>query len=285
LVTSNYFAFNGVSGYGASDTIRPGRAYWVKAAAAGNIILDVKYTSRSVPVVPGEERIPDLNELNTIVFSPVGSENASTRLYFTGRDDEALRSDLFEMPPAPPQGAFDVRFSSNRFLEFMPAEGGRELPILIQGVQGKISVTSRPGIGSTRTYALVEKAGDRVVATHSLVDGGSFTIDASSGTRFSIVENGLPVSFALEQNYPNPFNPTTTVRYSLPVDGFVSLRIFNVLGEEVAAPISGDFTQAGFHVSDIDASAWSTGTYFYTLRVRGADGREFSESRKMLLMK
>ena len=75
----------------------------------------------------------------------------------------------------------------------------------------------------------------------------------------------LPESFVLSQNFPNPFNPSTTITYQIPHDGSVSLRVFNVLGKEVALLAEGTH-QAGEHRVRFDASALTSGVYFYRLR-------------------
>jgi hypothetical protein len=74
----------------------------------------------------------------------------------------------------------------------------------------------------------------------------------------------VPAQFALEQNYPNPFNPSTTIAYSLPSVGNVSLKIFNVLGQEVAVLVSGE-QGAGKHQVLWNASPMPSGVYFMRL--------------------
>jgi hypothetical protein len=86
-------------------------------------------------------------------------------------------------------------------------------------------------------------------------------------------------SFSLEQNYPNPFNPATVIKYQTPRQGFVSLKVYNTLGKEVANLTEG-IQQAGNHEVVFNASQLSSGVYFYQLR---ADG--FTSVRKMLLLK
>ncbi len=91
----------------------------------------------------------------------------------------------------------------------------------------------------------------------------------------------LPSSFSLEQNYPNPFNPSTVISYQLPVAGHVSLKVFDMLGREVATLID-EFQQAGKYNSQFSIlhSGLSSGVYFYTLSV----GNKI-ETKKMILMK
>jgi hypothetical protein len=85
--------------------------------------------------------------------------------------------------------------------------------------------------------------------------------------------------FELSQNYPNPFNPTTKINYSIPISGFVSLIVYDVLGNEIAELVS-DEKQVGNYETEFDATGLSSGIYFYQLK---AD--TFIETKKMLLLK
>ena len=88
-----------------------------------------------------------------------------------------------------------------------------------------------------------------------------------------------PVEFSLSQNYPNPFNPSTTISYSIPQDNFVSLKVYNVLGNEVATLVNGQIT-AGTHNVHFNASNLSSGVYYYTIRTGN-----FSSTKKLMLLK
>jgi len=87
------------------------------------------------------------------------------------------------------------------------------------------------------------------------------------------------LAYKLEQNYPNPFNPVTKINYALPKSGFVMLRVYDVLGSEVANPVN-ENKVAGNYSVDFNASGLPSGIYFYKLEVNG-----FSETRKMSLIK
>ena len=95
----------------------------------------------------------------------------------------------------------------------------------------------------------------------------------------SVDEEILPENFWIEQNYPNPFNPGTKIRYSLPQDGPVTLKIFNVLGKEVQTLLNEVQTE-GEHLVEFSGSALSSGIYFYKLEAAG-----LIEVKKMILMK
>lgn len=94
-------------------------------------------------------------------------------------------------------------------------------------------------------------------------------------------EKEIPESFTLEQNYPNPFNPTTNITYNLPeAASNLTVKVYNVLGKEVATLVNAQRKSAGQHQVSFDASELSSGVYIY--RVESA---QFSASKKMMLIK
>jgi len=98
------------------------------------------------------------------------------------------------------------------------------------------------------------------------------------------VDITVPDVFALEQNYPNPFNPSTKINFSLAVDSKVSLKVFDVLGQEVVTLISSDLV-AGTHNVNFSAASMNSGVYFYRIEATGIDGTNFTSVKKMLLTK
>lgn len=91
--------------------------------------------------------------------------------------------------------------------------------------------------------------------------------------------NALPTVFELEQNFPNPFNPTTNITFSLPEAQNVSLKIFNMLGQEVVTLVN-EFRNAGVYEVSFDAANLPSGTYFYSI-----SAGNFNSVKKMLLLK
>jgi len=93
------------------------------------------------------------------------------------------------------------------------------------------------------------------------------------------VDSGIPATFALEQNYPNPFNPTTTIRFTLPVAGFTTLKVYDMLGREVRTLVN-QHLDAGRYETTLDAAEWASGVYVYRL-----ESSSFTASRKLLLLR
>ena len=89
----------------------------------------------------------------------------------------------------------------------------------------------------------------------------------------------IPTEYDLSQNYPNPFNPSTVITYALPQAGYVSLTVFNLLGEEVATLVNENMS-AGTHTVEFNGSNLTSGIYIYSIISNG-----FIYSRKMVLMK
>ncbi|MBS1494450.1 MAG: T9SS type A sorting domain-containing protein [Bacteroidetes bacterium] len=96
--------------------------------------------------------------------------------------------------------------------------------------------------------------------------------------------NEVVSSYQLFQNYPNPFNPTTTIKFSIPSNGFVTLQIFDMLGREVKSLVNNQMN-AGFYSYDFNASELSSGIYFYRIQVNGDKGVQFVNTKRMVLVK
>jgi len=121
---------------------------------------------------------------------------------------------------------------------------------------------------------------------------GSYTVFAgyagplkwdSASVSISVTDVGEnhsnPTEYRLYDNYPNPFNPSTTIRYSLPEAAFTSIKIYDVVGNEVAVAIN-EMKTAGTHQETFNAAGLSSGVYYYTIQAGS-----FKETRKMILMK
>ena len=133
-------------------------------------------------------------------------------------------------------------------------------------------------IGGTAT---LDVSGTADICSDSLsgtvTGGGSFC-----GTPTDVeseISEAIPTEFALRQNYPNPFNPSTKISWQTPISGYQTLKVYDVLGNEVASLVNGE-KPAGIYEISFNASQLSSGVYFYKLQLGS-----FIETKKMTLIK
>ena len=101
----------------------------------------------------------------------------------------------------------------------------------------------------------------------------------NSTTDVKEIIGAVPSEYALEQNYPNPFNPATVINYSIPQNSFVTLKVYDVIGNEVATLVN-QTQSAGKYEVRFDASNLSNGVYMYSIKTDN-----FTSTKKMILMK
>jgi hypothetical protein len=111
-------------------------------------------------------------------------------------------------------------------------------------------------------------------------------IDFNGGYEFFQLENDVmverPAVFSLSQNYPNPSNPKSKIDYEIPVDGKVTIRVFDILGREVIKLVE-EPKEAGYHTVEFDGSSLASGVYFYRILTEGTE--RYSKTLKMILVK
>lgn len=267
IVTSRYFCYDG--SYQFADSIRPGSGYWVKCGGPGSLILKKSQAPRMHTAAAGGNDL--LGRMNSLTISD--AKGRSRTLYF-GRSGEADLSagDCFELPPTPPQALFDARFGSQRFVERYDP-GSHELRLVVLILSDAYPVTATCNIVEAGTQ--VELGGKN--ARRYVIDDPSvkqLVMDIGNGTSAT-----LPREYALEQNYPNPFNPSTVIRYSLPGDGWVTLRVFSLLGQEVAILVN-EMQKAGYREVEFSAGSLPSGVYLYAMKVG-----QYSFTKKMMIIK
>ncbi len=107
-----------------------------------------------------------------------------------------------------------------------------------------------------------------------------FDVSTSIINLVTSVENGgIPTEFELSQNYPNPFNPTTSIKFAIPQNDFVSIKVYDILGNEIAVLVNEELN-AGFYNINFDASNLVSGLYIYRIQ-----SNNFVDVKKMLLVK
>ncbi|MEO8664008.1 MAG: T9SS type A sorting domain-containing protein, partial [Ignavibacteria bacterium] len=116
-------------------------------------------------------------------------------------------------------------------------------------------------------------------AISEITDVIDLTTDSIIPTRMGPGIKDIPKKFSIAQNYPNPFNPVTTISYEIPVDNFVTLKVYDITGRVVAVLVNENLT-AGSYAASFNGTTLSSGLYFYKI-----EAGSFSVVNKMLLIK
>jgi len=263
IISSLFYGYN--NGYQTATTLEKGKGYWVKVSSNGTMTIPTTLikSDYSNSQIDFNRYLDDLYSSAKIIFSDAdGNEGI---LYLT----EKLDRQIFELPPIPPSQIFDVRFENNSFVESI---NQKSFVVNLQGINSELKIRT-----------------ENLNATIKIFDPVSGNlISQSTGNEISIKNNlnkirieieKLPVDYVLYQNYPNPFNPTTSIIYQLKDEGFVQLKVFNSLGQEIATLVN-EKQNAGKYEIKFDASRLPSGIYFYSIRVN-----DFVQTKKMTLLK
>ncbi|TAK63084.1 MAG: T9SS type A sorting domain-containing protein [Bacteroidetes bacterium] len=289
-VQSSYFGFSNSTGYTSATTLEPGKAYWVKTSGNGRLIL----TAASVPAFEKTRLSSDEkkgatisitsntfeNELTTIVVRDAGGRE---RRLFISTNDVERGATLNELPPPPPAGLFDVRFTSQKLVEsFNDESAAWDYPIVVNNARYPLTVQVI-NAREKRSYSLRYSDEKNTKRKIGLTEGKVATVESEMMNIALVISGGvveqLPTEFQLQQNYPNPFNPLTIISYDLPVSSYVTLKVYDLLGREVATLVDG-IQYAGFKRQEWDATNYPSGMYFYKL-----EAGNFSQTKRLVLVK
>jgi hypothetical protein len=245
-------------GYAVATTLDPGYGYWIKLDAAGQIIIPESMAKGEVveyfPEDWGRIVLTDATGINYTLYAVKGEVDLTQ----------------YELPPAPPTGMFDIRFSSGRIAEDINSS---VKTIDMSGVIYPLTVRVEG-----MDIRLMDETGKAINV--NLKAGEDIVISDASVMKLMVSGELIPAQYSLEQNYPNPFNPSTVIEFSLPEDvANVKLSIYNALGEKVAELVNTSLT-AGKYQYQWNASHVATGMYIYELRTDN-----FVSVKKMLLLK
>jgi len=256
LITGSVYKYSG--GYQVATTLDPGYGYWVKLTGAGSIIIPAA-------LVKGKSTEFIKEGWGKIVFTDATGINYT--LYAVKGEVDL---NAYELPPAPPEGMFDIRFSSDKIAEDINSS---VKTINMSGVTYPLTVKAE-----NMDMRIMDETGKLI--NMNLKKGEDIVINDATIQKLMISGELIPDKYALEQNYPNPFNPSTIIKFSLPENvGNVRLTIYNTLGEKIAEIVNTSL-QAGTYSYQWNAGNAATGMYIYELRTD-----KFVSVKKMLLLK
>lgn len=272
---TGFYGFNG--SYSLGTVLQAGRGYWVKVSSAGRLLMQ----SAGVASGAAEPAALPPENLQTLTF--LDAEGSVQTLYYGAASPGDSLDGRYELPPVPPEGVYDVRFTGSGLVHTAMTSDGRlrERAIAATGLRYPVRVRWS-GTHDLRLQCVLEYAGGgrthRIVLSageHEAVIPGP----AASGFVLKPAVPDVPLTFALGQNFPNPFNPVTQVEFSVARAGRVRLSVFDQLGREVGVIVDEDLAP-GFYRRTIDGGSLASGVYYYRLRAEG-----FSATRRMVLLR
>ncbi len=282
-IASAFFGY-GASGYYTASSIQPGRGYWVKVNGAGTLGM-----TASSAAAPKQLEVP--SEIRTANrFTVRDAAGRSQMVYLAEATSLGRGTGPYELPPLPPAGGFDVRFSSQAMVESWSGDDAgtnRDYQVLVQGAVYPITLgwdITTPPTGSGKFYLIGQDGAGR-----ALEGAGSVTVrEAGSNPGFIVrladEPTGLPQAFALGRNYPNPFNPVTRVQVDLPKSSQVEIAVYDLLGRFVSTLLTGTKEAGSLTLSwdGRDEAGKAVPTGMYVIRMKAG---EFTAAQKVLLMK
>ena len=236
IIATYFFGYN--NGYYIADTLNSGQGYWVRVTQDGVLNLN----SGGLIKDGEQEQFAEIDK-NWGKIKITDNKGKSITLYAA---EEEIESNFYELPPMPPTGIFDARFSSGRIVEDLSSEqiiqiSSDNYPITIKA-EG-INITIRDRINGELLNEEL-KNGEEIRITNNKITSIEVT---------GRITGGLPISYELYQNYPNPFNPSTTIKFAVPKESDVNLSIYNVLGELVSTLVNEEM-KPGYYEYEFNAS-------------------------------
>lgn len=252
-------------GYELSEMIAPGNGYWIKTFDSGTITLHV--TDDLDRFENLSSHVTDANVLKV-----------NSKVIYFGLDFDETTSQSFSLPPAPPEGGVDVRFSGDSKLCLDNCE------ILIMNPESLLEfewdIKNREEWHLVPVRANETKWSAAILLTNQ--NQISLTENAEKFILKKKTSSEIPMELSILSAFPNPFNPVTTIQFSLPLvetRQAVSLQIFDITGKMVDRLIESEF-KSGFHSVNWDASENPSGIYIVHLNTNNS-----IQTQKIVLMK
>ncbi len=260
IVPGTFYTFDDGYIVDPISRLHPGLGYWVRTYSAGMIsVCSLDTLSRSF-------RTDVLADANTITLGK------TTLTFGIQIKDENKLS--YSLPPKPPTGAFDARFTG----DWKHSENGGIIEIMSPNNETNLQYEIKDG----QEWALISESGDEYI-----LQGEGNLILTGGNSQYQLIKGGinsLPTKFALHNNYPNPFNPTTTITYDIPNESHITLTIYDLMGRSVKELMSKRVSPGNHSIvwngTDSNNNSVASGMYLYQLK-----SGDFVETKKLLILK
>jgi hypothetical protein len=272
LVPGTVYGFNGT--YFSSDVLSPGKGYWINAIQDGSILLSANNTQNRIKQSSQDEN------LNSISFGKMS-------LYF-GCENSTINTLSYTLPPKPPTGGKDIRFSGDTklcttdecLIEVMNSTEVLQITYNIQPFEGlPIKSGEVPPSQGAPVWMLVNEKNHEQF-TLSGIGELEITGDISELILRKSTASQTPTEFVLFPAHPNPFNPVTMIQFSVAVGNHnVSLQVYDITGKLVETLVN-EKLSSGIHTVKWNGTGFSSGVYFVLL----TDGTH-QLTKKIVLLK
>ncbi|HPN38909.1 MAG TPA: choice-of-anchor D domain-containing protein [Melioribacteraceae bacterium] len=308
-IQNSYYQYNSVSSsYLLSDSLKQWKGYWF-ASLTDNLTMKFEFpnlTESAKPNIPDTE--PSLNDWKVNIFAKI--ENSEDNILSFGANVNATdgfdtKYDLAKPPISP---------SNNSVYSYFPNTGSTIITKLANDIKKAFTtpdegktwlfdvITSKIGTIELNWNDIINQlpnvikenyrfklTGFGITNSINMLTTKNYQFNAESNVPYSFVinsiitgiddENGLSYDFKLMQNFPNPFNPSTVITFTIPNATFVTLKVYDMLGKEVATLVNTE-VQSGYHHVNFNATGLSSGVYFYTI-----NAGSFTDTKKLILAK
>ncbi|MCE1188790.1 MAG: T9SS type A sorting domain-containing protein [Ignavibacteria bacterium] len=250
VLSSPFYGYS--NGYANASSLYSGKGYWVKVSADGSIILyhQAGLAKHGMPVTPIEIN----STWNKLTLTDARMQKSV--LYIA---NQPVIYSRYELPPLPPAGIFDARFSNESNVTGTNDES-KELKLT--------SAIYPVTIHSDIPIYITDKATNGNLANQLITPDNALVVGNPAVTALLLKNLVVPATFAMEQNFPNPFNPVTTIKYSLAKKSFITITIYDALGRKIETLYSGE-KEAGNYMIEWNAAKYASGVYLYQLCAPG----------------
>ncbi|MBL8005739.1 MAG: T9SS type A sorting domain-containing protein [Candidatus Kapabacteria bacterium] len=246
-IKSGIYGYQTDRGYREVTELLPGRGYWIDIDVISYYTIKLPPTGKATVPVVDHERNSVLSSSAKLVLRDVDQKEAEV---YVSNDQSAILN-RFSMPPVPPSQMFDVRFTSNKYVE------NADAPVIrFQAVKYPVALTIE---NTNKSYTAVDASTGKVLGTLSSSSPSVVINDASVEYVKLLPSNGAGLDLAVAA-YPNPFDVSSTINFSVPAAGSVYVKLYNTMGQEVATIVNGTYNVGTYSVP-FSTTTLPTGQY------------------------
>jgi len=235
MIRSGVFGYETNGGYKEVTELLPGRGYWLDADTIAYYAVKLPPTGKATVPTVDYEKNSVLSSSAKLVLRDVNQKEAE--LYVS--KDQSAKLNRFSMPPVPPSQMFDLRFTTNKYVENI------ETPVIrFQAVKYPVSLSIE---NTNNAYTAVDAITGRILGSLSSSNPSIVINDASVEYVKLLPANGAGLELGVIA-FPNPFDVSATINFTVPASGSVYVKLYNTMGQEVATIVNAVYNAGSYSV-------------------------------------